>query len=1372
MKTKLTMKPQLLKITSLLILLSSVQSFSQAIIGTSNLFQIGNQIPEYSPIIETSNLFVLGNQANEYSQIMASSNVFEINSMGQYFTGYSNLFVLNTNCLQANCGSISGTITDINTGAIIPSANLILSSGIYGAIPVSTNTSGNYVLNTQFGYGYSLTIYANGYESKTIEAINLSSTNPNVFIDMQLLPYLGNLSVSSLSPYLNPTVSTVVQGGKLHRYYQLADPTTNQIGAGTEITVSVNSSDKTFLADENGMVDIEIESSEIGDGLPGAVDTFYIIKINQDYLQSPVNFICEVENPYSETHFAVGSSHEIGLGFWIIPTVTHKEFNQASEIFISNDANPIDFENVRYQNYKEGSYGLSIGTGFSFIIDNAGAQAGISQSSDFMKLSEQEYLFDANFNSNEALVRYVLFADGCFNELDQSFIRLLQISMNAYQNSIYSQIAENAMTKDFQGFCLENYGEAETSLNFPDAINYSNIVDFKFNASGGIKSKISAGRLPQSNEYIMEITGIYEINGNLGEVFSIPSTAAFDFFNSEYDFNSYCGFLNVKNKVIYNYFSDEFRYELSLEKRWLANGTGKQQVITFYNDNPVLLNAIKQSLDDLETIENSLKYGLSGILSLKHNFINDLIYYTFLEFYNNHSQVRYIKQNTIIDSYNLDEDILIDIGLPILISASFSDQTFSEKGKSYTLEEGFIIDGKLLPLKENDEPLFIDQNFESYFVDLIDAIPQNIKQNFGNQQNINLNSSKSSTWILDSLGSSIFFDSISLTFPVDSFSCTVWNWEGQMPGTKSKSLTNSEKKVLNTLKTQAFTSFGMDYGIGGFYQFEPYDTVFSDTAQLTIFYPDSDVVGQNETSIAIYYEDKVNHEWIYAGGLLDTANNSVSAPINRFALFTLAPAMPYRSFTFQVSPDTIFADSVSVSVIKSDTIRNNDSTIVENGQLFTIKTSHGSINTQDVDTTVDGLQVSANNGIIEFTLKSSHVSGLANIFAQSVVGSATAIDTVVFIDTLAPEIPLNLSAQEADGKVHLKWLPVNEDDLAGYVIYFDTDTTMPPFEGISTVWGKPSPIFVVADSSYTVLGLFTDILHHFAITAIDISGNESSYSNIVEATSFLDTSNIYQQEICIPLGWSFFSSYIIPSEELFDTVFIDIVSNVELVKNYLGQTFWPIYGINLIGDISICEGYQIKMNLSDTLIVTGLSVQPENTDCNISSGWSYISYLRNSPAPIVDMLSNIVSNIEIVKNYSGQTYWPSYNIDLIGNMNPGEGYQIKMNNATTLTYPANSANISKSNIQNPQPNHFKTTINTGSNMTLGIPKIAWETEPPIDSEIGIYSSEGLLVGSSVFTDENLAISIWGDDELTEEIDGLIENEIFVIKIWNDNSETF
>ncbi|MBT3207012.1 MAG: hypothetical protein HN704_12590 [Bacteroidetes bacterium] len=168
------------------------------------------------------------------------------------------------------------------------------------------------------------------------------------------------------------------------------------------------------------------------------------------------------------------------------------------------------------------------------------------------------------------------------------------------------------------------------------------------------------------------------------------------------------------------------------------------------------------------------------------------------------------------------------------------------------------------------------------------------------------------------------------------------------------------------------------------------------------------------------------------------------------------------------------------------------------------------------------------------------------------------------------------------------------------------------------------------------------------------------------------TANVYDSQfITFPESWSIFSTYIIPSNPNIDDVMQNIISDVIIVKNDIGQTYWPQYSVNLIGDLYIGEGYQINMNISNTLEIVGSAVVPENTTIILDQGWSIIAYLRNNPAAIVTMLDSISNSIIIVKNGLGNVYWPQYGVNLINTMYPGEGYQINLTNSVPLTYPAN-----------------------------------------------------------------------------------------------------
>ena len=66
-------------------------------------------------------------------------------------------------------------------------------------------------------------------------------------------------------------------------------------------------------------------------------------------------------------------------------------------------------------------------------------------------------------------------------------------------------------------------------------------------------------------------------------------------------------------------------------------------------------------------------------------------------------------------------------------------------------------------------------------------------------------------------------------------------------------------------------------------------------------------------------------------------------------------------------------------------------------------------------------------------------------------------------------------------------------------------------------------------------------------------------------------------------------------------------------------------------------------------------------------------------------------------------------------------------------------------------------------MTLGIPASSWAQEPAINSIIEVFSASNILVGRALYEGENMAISLWGDDDLTTATEGLIYNEAFELK---------
>ena len=63
---------------------------------------------------------------------------------------------------------------------------------------------------------------------------------------------------------------------------------------------------------------------------------------------------------------------------------------------------------------------------------------------------------------------------------------------------------------------------------------------------------------------------------------------------------------------------------------------------------------------------------------------------------------------------------------------------------------------------------------------------------------------------------------------------------------------------------------------------------------------------------------------------------------------------------------------------------------------------------------------------------------------------------------------------------------------------------------------------------------------------------------------------------------------------------------------------------------------------------------------NIPKGWSIIGYPCESSINVVEAFDVIKDNIEIVKDSLGKSYIPSWNFNGIGDLEYGQGYQIKL----------------------------------------------------------------------------------------------------------------
>jgi hypothetical protein len=159
------------------------------------------------------------------------------------------------------------------------------------------------------------------------------------------------------------------------------------------------------------------------------------------------------------------------------------------------------------------------------------------------------------------------------------------------------------------------------------------------------------------------------------------------------------------------------------------------------------------------------------------------------------------------------------------------------------------------------------------------------------------------------------------------------------------------------------------------------------------------------------------------------------------------------------------------------------------------------------------------------------------------------------------------------------------------------------------------------------------------------------------------------QTILLEQGWNMISSYIDPLNPSLRSLLA--VPPVEICKNNAGNVFWPSLNINTIGEWQVDEGLQCYSSVPTAVNLTGFMAIPEESPLDLTQGWNMIPYLRSSPLAINVALNSLASQLFLAKNNTGHVYWPSLPLNDIGDMQPGQGYQVYLTGPGTLVYADN-----------------------------------------------------------------------------------------------------
>jgi hypothetical protein len=104
-------------------------------------------------------------------------------------------------------------------------------------------------------------------------------------------------------------------------------------------------------------------------------------------------------------------------------------------------------------------------------------------------------------------------------------------------------------------------------------------------------------------------------------------------------------------------------------------------------------------------------------------------------------------------------------------------------------------------------------------------------------------------------------------------------------------------------------------------------------------------------------------------------------------------------------------------------------------------------------------------------------------------------------------------------------------------------------------------------------------------------------------------------------------------------------------------------------------------------------------------------------------------------------------------------------------YRNGPANTTPTPTATPVPRHFDDcAFRTGNNATIAVTAdvpIVGSFAFTVDDEIAVFNPAGTLcAGTTPWTGTNIAITAWGNDDQTDEVDGLLAGQEMKFRIWD------
>ena len=157
------------------------------------------------------------------------------------------------------------------------------------------------------------------------------------------------------------------------------------------------------------------------------------------------------------------------------------------------------------------------------------------------------------------------------------------------------------------------------------------------------------------------------------------------------------------------------------------------------------------------------------------------------------------------------------------------------------------------------------------------------------------------------------------------------------------------------------------------------------------------------------------------------------------------------------------------------------------------------------------------------------------------------------------------------------------------------------------------------------------------------------------------------QHLTLAPGPNLVSLFVQPADANLETLFGDGLDDIVMVREASGLVFAPEYGLQTLTEWAPGQAYVVHARQEMDWEVSGQRIEPESKIL-LEEGWNEVAFFLDRPVPTDSALASIAESLSRIESVDGRVYPATEGRQLLGQLEPGIGYRVRVVRRDTLVY--------------------------------------------------------------------------------------------------------